>query len=570
MRRTSMTDRWRNAAGAGVALLSGFGCSLVVDSSLPAACGADSDCAPGGACVGQVCTFAPAPACNSNTECVAAGSEYCVNGQCIANPVNADCSEVVPRNALSRDSNKLLLGFIGDIGSVAGGTDPDAYGTPPLEGVQLALEEIQINGGLPALAGGTLRRPLAMLVCKEVAGADQDYPVRMARHLVEQARVPAIIGASFSGDTLDIWDGFISSESSALLMSPSATSPTIAERTKKMMPGNDLQDRFWRTAPSDAVQAELLRLLARDVRDVLIPLGRPKPRVLQFIKGDAAGTGLRDALADGLKADFGPDYLEESNYDEIGDVDWDAQANRALRAPYPDIILGLGTTEFVEQILPKIEAGWPQAGTPRPWYVLPEGDRTDSLRQYAAQHPEFALNARLVGTAPGARRSTNYGDFEAAFGAQFDGRSPGNLAEFGYDAAYLLVYAIAGAKKLYPSAIELGQALNALNCADPGAALITPGTTPLDRQFELVASGACVDFSGASGELDFDTNGEAVSDIATWCLRRCTGTAKTCSLGPDGSGFALEPTLGQYYDAVAEVRREPLNLNDLNWCPPVP
>jgi ABC-type branched-subunit amino acid transport system substrate-binding protein len=221
--------------------------------------------------------------------------------------------------------------------------------------------------------------------------------------------------------------------------------------------------------------------------------------------------------------------------------------------------MALGTTEFVEKILPKIEAGWPQAGPPRPWYVLPEGDRTESFSSYAAQNPGLALNLRVVGTAPGARRSENYDNFREAFETQFGGESPDNLSEFGYDAAYLLVYAIARTGKLYPSARELGRALNELTCLDDGADLITPGPMPLDQQFERVASGACVDFSGASGELDFDANGEAVSDIATWCLRS------------NGSGgLAFEPPLRQFFDAETNDRVDALNLADPNWCPPVP
>lgn len=541
------------AFGASLGLLSSTACSLVVDTSVPAACGAEGECA-GGECVDGACmSSALRPACATNTECRrAAAGEYCVNGRCIEDPVTDACSEVWPEGALSRDNDKLLIGFIGDISEQNG---PNPYGKPPLEGVRLALEEIQnTNNGLPGVAGGT-QRSLALLACKEVAGTDQDQPVRVARHLVEQAGVSAIIGASFSGNTLEVWDGFVSARSSALLMSPSATSPTISERTDKS-PGNDPEDRLWRTSPSDEVQAALLRLLAQDVRAVL---GRPNPRLLKFVKGDAAGTGLRNSLEEGLLADFGAGFHEDSNYQNPDGVavDWAAQAARALREPLPDIIMGLGTEEFVQNILPLIEEQWP-AGVLRPWYVLPEGDRNERLLSYAAERPELALNTRVVGTAPGARSSEYYEGFRRAFRGHFDGREPGNLAEFGYDAAYLLVYAIARANQHYPTALEWGAALNGLTCKAGGAALVTPGPSDFVARFELVASGACVDFAGASGELDFDVHGEAVSDIATWCLRS------------RGDAFVFEPTLPQYYDAVAGERRNPLNLADPNWCPPAP
>jgi hypothetical protein len=299
-----------------------------------------------------------------------------------------------------------------------------------------------------------------------------------------------------------------------------------------------------------------MRLLARDVRDIL-RMSKPNPSVLKFVKNDAAGIGLRDSIEEGLSEDF-PDLHEDSVYTNPTDAepDWAMQAGRAL-SDLPDIIMGLGTEEFVQEILPLIEQQWPM-GVARPWYVLPEGDRHDSLLSYAAQYPELDLNARVVGTAPGARSSAFYDDFRNEFRAHFGGREPGNLAEFGYDAAYLLVYAIARADRQYPNGLELAEALNGLTCKDAGAVPLTPTPSDLQAQFELVASGACVDFAGASGELDFDAHGEAVSDIATWCLRSRS------------NAFVFEPTLPQYYDAVAAERRNPVNLADPNWCLPAP
>ncbi len=541
------------AGCAGLVLLASAGCSLVVDTSVPSSCSEASECAEGSECVNGSCVSPLRPACTTNTECRRAEvGEYCVNGGCIGDPVTDSCSDVWPEGALNRDTNKLLIGFIGDISEQNG---PNPYGKPPLEGVRLALEEIQNeNNGIPGVNGGT-QRSLALLACKEVVGTDQDQPVNVARHLVEQAGVSAIIGASFSGNTLEVWDGFVREESSALLISPSATSPTITERTNESA-GNDPEDRLWRTSPSDAVQTELMRLLARDLRDLLQP-SKANPRLLKFVKGDAAGTGLRNSLEEGLNEDF-PRLHEDSNYQNPADVmvDWEEQAARALRAPMPDIIMGLGTEEFVQEILPRIEEQWPTE-LARPWYVLPEGDRNDSLLSYAAEHPEFSLNARVVGTAPGARSSAYYEDFARAFRGHY-GREPGNLAEFGYDAAYLLVYAIARANQQYPTALQLGEALNGLNCTDDDSVPLTPTPSDVEAQFELVANGACADFSGASGELNFDAHGEAVSDIATWCLRS------------RGSAFVFEPTLPQYYDAVAQERRNPLDLSAPNWCPPAP
>ena len=152
------------ASSSCLLLLSGLGCSLVVDTSLPASCSESSECAPAGECIDGTCSFALAAACTTNTECrQTEAGEYCVNGRCIEDPVTDACSEVWPEGALSRDNNKLLIGFVGDISEQNG---PNPYGKPPLEGVRLALEEIQnTNNGLPGVAGGT-QRSVALLACK--------------------------------------------------------------------------------------------------------------------------------------------------------------------------------------------------------------------------------------------------------------------------------------------------------------------------------------------------------------------------------------------------------------------
>ena len=63
-----------------------------------------------------------------------------------------------------------------------------------------------------------------------------------------------------------------------------------------------------------------------------------------------------------------------------------------------------------------------------------------------------------------------------------------------------------------------------------------------------------------SGPLDFDNaTGEAVSDIAMWCLRQ------------DGDAISFDPPLESYYSASdrAVVRSNPpLDLTQSDWCKP--
>ncbi|HTV17827.1 MAG TPA: hypothetical protein VMG12_04130, partial [Polyangiaceae bacterium] len=194
--------------GCIAALLGGLSCSLVVDTSIPSSCVTGEACGSGGVCRADgTCNLAPEASCETNTECRGAQvGDYCVNGSCIANPIDDDCPEVYPPNALEIDGNKLLFGFIGALDFQAGGADT-SYGRPPLEGLQFALEEIGTGGvGIPGV-GAEQGRNLSVLACRENgADGDVDRPARVARHLVEDAHVPAIIGASTSGNTVRVWE----------------------------------------------------------------------------------------------------------------------------------------------------------------------------------------------------------------------------------------------------------------------------------------------------------------------------------------------------------------------------
>ncbi|HTV18880.1 MAG TPA: hypothetical protein VMG12_09420, partial [Polyangiaceae bacterium] len=349
---------------------------------------------------------------------------------------------------------------------------------------------------------------------------------------------------------------YVRTDSTAVLVSPSATSPAITELSRRD-PTRDPENRLWRTAPSDELQATLLRLLALDVRDAI---RKPSARIAVYFKGDPAGTGLRDALDNaGLNEDFA-DRIEYILYPESTAAWTEDFADRVLDDPMPDIIVALGTEEFVQNILPGIEERWPkdEAGVPMvplPWYVLPEGGRHISLLDAAVRDPGLAK--RVVGTAPGARKSKYYMDFSTYFRSQFN-HLPGNLAEFGYDAAYALVYAVARTNWTFPSGLQLAVALNELACNDDDAVIIAPGTREFGIKFQEAARVPCINLEGASGPLDFDQNGEAVSDIATWCIRQ------------QGTRTSFEPPLDDYYEAATSERHAPLNLADANWCPPAP
>lgn len=506
------------------AALGAFACDAVVDTS-------------------------PRDPCSSHAQCTQRFGEpsSCIDSHCVK-LLSEECTEVLPAGIMERD-NVILFGFMGALRG-----DFASYGTPTKEGAQLAFEEIEkLANGIPG-AENQEQRHIGMLVCDH--GAD---PKKVARHLAYDAKVPAIIGPSFSGVTLSIFQD-VARPAGVLVISPSATSPAITDT-----PDDGL---LWRTAPSDVVQTELLKLLTVEVVAALKSKGVIKdraPRIAIPYKDDSAGRGLQLAattMSDGPNAAPAIMAQWQSKYPnpETDPVDWASLVNGPngiLQDPPPDIIVALGTSEFVNYMMFEIEQNWP-SNVPPPWYLLPEGDRVPELTQKAGANPDLKLGERVIGTAPGARRSTLYPAFADRFGGTFNHREPGNLAEFAYDAAYLLAYAIAISRQPYPTGRELAEALTNVSCdSNP----VPAGPSRFAGNFATAARSQCINFEGVSGPLQFNPDtGEAVSDIAMWCLRK------------RGEGVSYDPPLDSYYSAEQSAivqSSPPLDLTQPDWCGPV-
>jgi len=510
------------ACGAGVLVLTS--CSVIVNTKDRAGCSASSECTS---------RFGEPSAC--------------VDAQCVE-LLTPECHEVWPAGALSQ-SNVMLVGFMGDLAA-----GKNAYGTPTKEGAQAALQEIekQANGLPPPSNSPALQRHLAMLICDH--GSD---PSSVARHLVNDVKVPVIIGDSYSSVTLKIFDE-VAHPAGVLVLSPSATSPALTD--------HDDDGLLWRTTPSDIVQAEALKFLVADVEQALqtqkLLAPGQKAKVSMPTKRDSAGLGLAQAVTQVNPAFAHPAPKVSAvsvPYDDPATtaVDWQSAINQVLTKPAPDIVFPMGTTEFVTSMMQGIEDGWDPSG-PRPWYVFPEGDRFDGLSQLVHDNPNLALNQRIIGAAPGARSSPLYQAFEVSFELTFDDHHPpGNLAEFGYDAAYLVAYAIAIANTVAPNGRELADALTHVSCKDKTVG--TPGAQDLNQYLKAARDDGCIDYEGASGPLDFDPRtGEALSDIGLWCVRH----------KGDGS-YGFDPLLDSYYsvnDGVIVDKKDPLDLTVSGWC----
>jgi len=519
-----------------------WACSLIVKRG-ETQCANDGECATlfgaGAKCsADKVClttsdgsTDAPGGACTTNRECIdreGGAPAICrKDTKVCVRLTNEDCSRVfavtaggdvvTDRRAVENDDTVVL----GSLTSLLGANQPK--GEARVNAFELALQELATR---PLPIGGRTR-PLAVLSCNDIdltppAGGAEPAVVRSARHLVSVVGVPAVVGGGNSGTTTTALKEVTAK--GALLIAPSATSPSLTSNPDKM-------GLFFRTAPSDALQSIPLIQLINEA-EAVPPAGK---KLLVFSKGDSYGQGLRDQLVD--KLTFGGKKISDPSntlykgleYKTDAAFDFSPLVAQAL-AFAPQIIVIAGTNETVDGLMKPIEAGW--TGGARPIYVVSDGLKADKLiaaiKDDDAAGVPTGLRTRVRGTAPG-RRNTITDTFVLRFNGRFP-QAASAATTFGtagaYDASYLILYGLATVGVDQPIT---GQSLVAgiRRVTKVGKAAIEVGPNGIDVAKPLLTSGSEFDLNGASSPLEFDEAGESPADIEVWCVQKAPAAGGT-------------------------------------------
>ncbi len=143
-------------------------------------------------------------------------------------------------------------------------------------------------------------------------------------------------------------------------------------------------------------------------------------------------------------------------------------------------------------------------------FVLTDGMRSPDL---AAQVGADQLEGS-IGTSPQARTDTKaYQSFVQAYEAAYGEVPPTPYIDTAYDAAFLLALAIQKAGSTDGTAIR--DALRQV--ANPPGTEILPGEWA--KAVELLKKGEDINYTGASGSLDFDENGDVAGTFAHWTFK---------------------------------------------------
>lgn len=295
------------------------------------------------------------------------------------------------------------------------------------------------------------------------------------------AGVSAIIGAASSG----VSKLFIDQVTGAgvIQFSPANTSPDFTTW--------DDNGLYWRTAPSDLLQGEVLgNLIAADGNQTLGII----------YQNDAYGTGLEKVVTSTFEAAGGSVVASESYND--GDVTFDAQLS-TIQAANPDAIIMI-TFNQVYTIAPALAA----AGFPSDKLYLVDGN----LKQFGTEADATAgTPAMPAGILTGAKGTTPGpvlpDDFQTRLSDNWVAEGNAALADFSYagesyDAVVLIALAA-----LASGSTDGADIAAKLQEVSGGSGAGKKCTSFVDCA-DIINGGGVADYDGYSGGIAFDAAGD--------------------------------------------------------------
>lgn len=355
-----------------------------------------------------------------------------------------------------------------------------AYGPAMENGVKLAVKEIND-------AGGVLGKKIN-LICRDSA-TTPDTAKTEAVDLISNYNVCAIMGAGGSGVSMKMAEACIANK--VVQVSGSSTSPALTT----------LADNgyFWRSVPSDALQGKVMAQVAWDK-------GYRTIGILYI--NNAYGSAFKDVLVTNFTALGGtvahtvgyPETTKESYAEEIAEVFTGSKTGTAAQVDV-DVICEIGYVGETITVLKEWKAG----GFGKT-FILADGHKSTEL---VTGVNDATVTNGLIGTAPYVAESDlNHINFTSAYYNYF-GKSPGIYSDTFYDAMILVGLAIQKAgsatgetiKDALTDVSKTGTKIGAGKFADAAA---------------KIKAGEDIDYEGASGPVDFDSNGDVNGIYEVW------------------------------------------------------
>ncbi len=331
-------------------------------------------------------------------------------------------------------------------------------GPPEEAGVQLGADDVNaVDSGLAV-----------EIQFRDSGDTTTDIATVSVTDLLSQD-VSGIIGAASSAVSKTVIDQIAAA--GVIQFSPANTSADFTTY--------DDNGLYWRTAPSDVLQGEVLGNTIADDGNATLGM---------IVLNDAYGTGLAQYTRDAFEA-AGGEVVAEALFNE-GDSSFDAQISE-VTAANPDAI-ALITFDQSKIIVPSLVG----AGYPGDKLYFVDGNMFDYSADFA---PGLITGAK--GTLPGLDTGT-LGDFTDRLLAIDPALTDYSYAAESYDAVTLLALAAYAANST--DGAEIAKYLRQVS----GGSGEGEKVTTYEDGIALLAEGQQIDYDGPSGPITFDENGD--------------------------------------------------------------
>lgn len=348
----------------------------------------------------------------------------------------------------------ISIGFTGPLESLA----PDMAA-----GAELAFKEVSDSGKL--LDGVKITSVRADSTCIDAAAA-----TAAAERIVTSDKVRGIVGGMCSGETIATLQN-VAMPNGIVMISPSATSPALTT-----MENNGL---FFRTAPSDARQGEIIAEILKD-RGI-------KSVAVTYTNSDY-GKGLAENIEKAFKAVGGTVTINAAHED--GKADYSAEV-ASLASAGGDVLVIAG---YIDQggggiLRAALDSGAFDV------FEFPDGMISQTLIDKFGKEIDGSFGENPAAAGEGRDKYVALGKEHG-----FDGTSA--FSAESYDAAALIMLAMEAAKSTDPATYKA----KVMEVANAPGEKIYPGE--LAKALELIKAGQDVDYVGASA-VELINNGES-------------------------------------------------------------
>lgn len=378
----------------------------------------------------------------------------------------------------SSSSEALKLGTLlpttGDLASI-GQNMPEA--------VRLAVDTINACGGVNAQK---------VQLVQEDSQTDPNAGAAAMSKLAEVDQVAGVVGAfasSVSGATVDI-----AVRNQVMQISPGSTSPVFTQRAQQ----GDFEGYWARTAPPDTYQARALATLANE---------RGFNRVSTVVINNDYGVGFEQEFVKSFK-ELGGTIVNENNpvrYDPKATT-FDSEAAAAFGND-PDAVLGVLYAETGSLLM---RSAYQQGLSEGVTELLTDGVYSEEFVNDVGRTPAGeSIIGGALGTVPGA--SGEALNQLTQKWQEDTGKEVTAFVPHTWDAAVIMMLAAELADENTGVAIKD----NFRNVAN------APGTEVSDpcEAMELVRNGEEINYQGASGNIEFDENGDTVGSYDVWTVQ---------------------------------------------------